>query len=63
MTIKEIRKCTGMSQSQFASYFGFRLRTLQSWEQGYRGDPEYLSGLLIRILKAERPDLVFPCDY
>jgi putative transcriptional regulator len=31
---KKIRESLGMSQAEFADYFGFSVRTLQEWEQG-----------------------------
>lgn len=52
-TIKELRKQTGMSQSQFATYFEISVRTLQDWEQERRQPPEYLVKLMERLLKYE----------
>ena len=40
ITILELRKQTGLSQSQFAKEFHIQLKTLQSWEQGWRNTPE-----------------------
>lgn len=51
--IKELRKQTGMSQSQFATYFDIPVRTLQDWEQERRQPPEYLVRLMERLLKYE----------
>lgn len=53
MKIKELRNLTGMSQSQFASYFGISVRTIQEWEQERKSPPAYLVGLLKRILDFE----------
>lgn len=53
MSIKELRTSTGMSQSQFANYFGLSVRSLQEWEQGRKSPPTYLVGLLKRILVLE----------
>lgn len=53
MKIKELRQLTGMSQSQFAAYFGISVRTVQEWEQEKRTPPVYLVGLLKRILDFE----------
>ena len=47
--IKELREETGMSQQQFARYFGLPLRTLQGWEQSRRKPPDYLVELLKKI--------------
>lgn len=52
-TIKGLRKQTGMSQSQFATYFDIPVRTLQDWEQERRQPPEYLVKLIERLLKYE----------
>lgn len=51
MNVKQIRLRSGMNQKEFASYFGINLRTLQEWEQGRRNPPEYLPGLIERILQ------------
>ena len=32
--VSRIRKKVGMSQHQFAAYFGVSVRTVQEWEQG-----------------------------
>lgn len=61
MTIKEIRKQTGMSQAEFAEYFSISVRTIEAWESR-REAPEYLTKLmeykLINegIMKKERID-------
>lgn len=34
--VSDIRKRTGLSQSQFAELIGVSVRTLQDWEQGRR---------------------------
>lgn len=53
MKIKELRKLTGMSQREFAEYFGISVRTIQEWEQERKSPPSYLAGLLKRILDIE----------
>lgn len=53
MTIKKLRLLTGMSQKQFADYFGISVRNIQEWEQGRKQPPPYLVGLLLRILQHE----------
>lgn len=45
MTIKEIRKQTGMTQAEFAGYFGISVRTIEAWESR-RNAPEYLVKLM-----------------
>ena len=53
VTIKEIRKQTGLSQSQFAHKFHLTTRVVQSWEQGQRNTPEYILYMIQRILELE----------
>ena len=53
MTIKEIRKSTGLSQSKFADKFGINVRTLQDWESGRSNPPSYLCTLLQKVMQAE----------
>ena len=53
MNIKDLRIQSGMSQSQFAEYFGIPLDTLQNWEQGRRKCPDYLLDLIEYKLKNE----------
>ena len=52
-TILELRKQTGLSQSQFAKKFHIQLKTLQSWEQGWRNTPECILYMVQRILELE----------
>ena len=53
ITILELRKQTGLSQSQFAKEFHIQLKTLQSWEQGWRNTPECILYMVQRILELE----------
>ena len=53
MTIKELRKASGMTQKAFAEYFGVSKRTIESWEGGQRECPHYLLGLMVYKLKNE----------
>lgn len=47
-SIKEMRRITGLSQSEFGKYlYGIPLRTIQDWENGHRNPTPYLL-LLIR---------------
>lgn len=46
MTIKDIRKLTGLSQNGFADKYNIPKRTIQEWEQGRREPPDYLVRLL-----------------
>ena len=52
-TILELRKQTGLSQSQFAKKFHIQLKTLQSWEQGWRNTPECILYMIQKILELE----------
>ncbi|MEI6986816.1 MAG: helix-turn-helix domain-containing protein [Rhodospirillaceae bacterium] len=54
--VKAIRVRLGMSQSQFARTFGFRLGTLQNWERGHRR-PEGAARVLLTVIE-RRPDAV-----
>lgn len=53
MTIQELRKSMGLSQSKFAKYYGLNIRTLQDWVRGRSKTPSYLVDLLLRLIKAE----------
>ena len=53
MEIQELRKSMGLTQKQFATYFGLNVRTLQDWECGRSRTPTYLVNLLLRLNKAE----------
>lgn len=53
MNIKELRAASGMSQSEFAKYFGIPKHTLQNWEQGQRKCPDYLLELIEYKLRNE----------
>lgn len=53
ITILELRKQTGLSQSQFAKEFHIQLKTLQSWEQGWRNTPECILYMVQKILEYE----------
>ena len=50
----EVRKQTGMSQTEFARYFRIPIRTLQDWEYDNRRVPVYLLRLMIYKLENEK---------
>ena len=54
MLIKELRKITGLSQSEFAKKFHIPVGTLAHWEQGVRTPPEYVVYMLSRLIYMER---------
>lgn len=50
MTVKELRKKTGLSQSKFAEKYKINLWTLKNWEQG-KGEPlQAVVHLLTRVI-------------
>lgn len=53
MTIKEVRKRTGLSQSQFAKKFDIPIRTLQSWECNQAIPKDYILNMMNQILDFE----------
>ena len=61
MTIREIRELSGLSQSNFAAYYGIPLRTLQHWESkaenpsDKRKCPDYVNRLLEKAVRIDFP--------
>ena len=53
MTFNELRKQSGMNQTEFAKYFGIPRRTVQNWDLGLRECPEYLLQLMEYKLRKE----------
>ena len=43
MTIYEMRKALGDTQSEFAERYDIPFRTIQNWESGVRKSPEYVT--------------------
>ena len=54
MTIQDLRKKTGLSQSQFARKFRVPVGTFQHWEQGIRKPPDYVLFLIEQVLEYEK---------
>ena len=50
MTVKEIRKITGLSQAAFAAKYEIPTRTVEDWESGARKPAPYLVKLLERAV-------------
>jgi putative transcriptional regulator len=50
--VRNIRESLGMSQTEFADYFGFSVRTLQEWEQG-RSMPRGVARNFLIVLQRE----------
>ncbi len=50
MRIKELRKKTGLTQTQFGSLFGIPMRTIQEWECERRIPPKYIVDMIEELL-------------
>lgn len=48
--VKQLRKRTGLSQSQFANKFDIPVRTIQQWEQGVSSPPSYVTNMLEQLV-------------
>jgi len=57
--IAHLRKSYGYSQPQFSDLFGIPLKTLRSWEQNLRTPPDYVYGMMRKILSAKHSDMDF----
>lgn len=53
MTIKALRKASGMTQRAFSEYFGIPKRTIEDWEAERRKCPAYLLELMEYKLRNE----------
>ena len=53
MNIKNLRKCTGLTQTQFGNQYNIPLRTIQHWENGTRKPADYIVHLLERVVKED----------
>lgn len=53
MTIKELRKLTGLSQSKFAERYNIPVRTVQGWEVEKSTPPIYVLTMLERLVKED----------
>ena len=58
MTIKEIRKLTGLTQIKFSEYYNIPLPTIKKWESksnnpNHRECPVYVKQLLEKAVKAD----------
>lgn len=54
MTIKELRTAAGMTQKQFAEYFGISRRNIEDWEADERKCKPYLVELIEYKLRKEK---------
>jgi len=53
MTIYEMRKALGDTQSEFAARYNIPFRTIQNWESGMRTPPEYVTVLLKNRIQSD----------
>lgn len=53
MTVKELVRLTGMTQKQYAEYFGIPFRTVQNWITGQEKCKEYWLKLMTYKLQKE----------
>lgn len=54
MTIKEMRKKTGLSQNKFAKLLGIPVANIARWEQGGSTPPDYVEKLVEFYLRQHR---------
>lgn len=52
--LETAREQSGMTQKEFANYFGIPYRTVQDWFAGRRQMPEYVLRLIIYKLEMEK---------
>lgn len=52
--IKAMRQESGMTQREFAAYFGIAYRSIENWEEGSRKVPDYLLRLMAYRLQIEK---------
>lgn len=52
--LRNTKDKTGMTQKQFAEYFGIPLITIQQWMTGKRKAPEYVVNLMMYKLENEK---------
>ena len=53
LSVAEIRKLTGLSQTKFAKKYHITLSTLLKWEQGTNRTPEHYLYALNELIKYE----------
>ena len=53
MTIKEMRKSLGDTQTDFSRRYHIPFRTIQNWEAGVNSPPAYVEELLERQIKTD----------
>lgn len=53
-TIKDMRTESGMTQQEFADYFGIPKRNIENWEEGSRNVQDYWLRLIRYKLEMEK---------
>lgn len=56
MTIQELCKEYGYSQSELARRFNIPLRTVQHWHEETRKPPQYVVDMMSELLSSERKE-------
>lgn len=51
--IRELRSKTGLSAQKFGDRYGIPLRTIQNWEYEIYAPPQYVVGLLKRVVEED----------
>lgn len=59
VSIKDLRKTTGLSQTKFANTYHIPVGNIQNWEQGTRKPPSYIIYLLKRCVELDMKSNVF----
>lgn len=54
MTVKDMRKLSGLSRNEFCDKYRIPYRSLQDWELGARKPPEYVANLILQAVLADR---------
>lgn len=54
ISIKELRKQTGLSQTAFGNKYGIPMRTIQDWESGKHKAPNYVIEMLNKLVQSEK---------
>jgi len=54
MQMVVLRQFLGMSQREFADYFGIPVVTLRNWEQGIAKPPEYVYQMITRCIRRDK---------
>ena len=53
LSVRALRRMTGLSQNEFALKFHLNVSTLRTWEQGVRACPKHVFYMMSRILELE----------